>query len=115
MGEFVDFVYLYFLFNGRLVERHGELYTNNLTTTEQKLFGFVRITKGNSEYWYPVYLQPGRLYDSDYVWYYKQNRRAAAKVFGEQLVSDIRRQQAKVNAMWEVYGTLEHYIKKEDK
>ncbi len=110
MGEFVDDVYLYYLDDGDLVEKSGELYRRPKELETYKTTGTVVVKVDKSEYRYTVYLQPGVLYKSAYVWFYKPNKRAAAKVFREQLIDYIRIQQAKINNSWEVYDTLENYI-----
>lgn len=110
MGEFVDDVYLYYLDDGDLVEKSGELYRRPKELKTYKTTGTVVVKVDKGEYRYTVYLQPGVLYKSVYVWFYKPNKRAAAKVFRERLIGDIRHQQNKINDMWEVYDTLENYI-----
>ena len=68
----------------------------------------IKVDKG--EYRYTVYLQPGVLYKGVYVWFYKPNKRAAAKIFREQLIDDIRHCQDKINRIWDVYDVLENYV-----
>lgn len=110
MSEFVDDVYLYYLRNGDLVEIPAELYIGSEALKSQKPTGDAVVKVDKGEYRYAVYLQPGVLYGGTYVWFYKPNKRAAAKVFRERLINDIRSQLNKANAMWEVYDTLESYI-----
>lgn len=110
MGEFVDDVYLYYLDNGDLVEKSGELYRGAKELETYKTTGTVIVKVDKGEYRYTVYLQPGVLYKSVYVWFYKPNKRAAAKIFREELIDGIRNCQGKINRIWEVYDTLENYI-----
>lgn len=110
MGEFVDDVYLYYLRDGDLVEIPAELYTRSEVLKSQKPTGAVVVKVDKGEYRYTVYLQPGVLYKSVYVWFYKPNKRAAAKIFREELIDGIRNCQDKINRIWEVYDTLENYI-----
>ena len=110
MGEFVDDVYLYYLDNGNLVEKSGELYRRPKELKTYKTTGTVAVNVDKGEYRYTVYLQPGVLYKGAHVWFYKPNKRAAAKIFREQLIDNIRHCQDKINRIWEVYDMLETYI-----
>ncbi len=110
MGEFVDDVYLYYLDDGNLVEKSGELYIRPKELKTYKTTGTVVVKVDKGEYRYTVYLQPGVPYKSVYVWFYKPNKRAAAKIFREHLIDDIRHYQDKINDKWDMYDTLESYI-----
>lgn len=110
MGEYVDDIYLYYLDDGNLVEKSGELYRRPKELKTYKTTGTVVVKVDKGEYRYTVYLQPGVLYKGVYIWFYKPNKRAAAKIFREQLIDNIRHCQDKINRIWEVYDTLENYI-----
>lgn len=110
MSEFVNKIYLYYLRDGNLVEMQGALCSKPTVLRGQKPTGDAVVKVDKGEYRFTVYLQPGVLYGGTYVWFYKPNKRAAAKVFRERLINDVRSQLNKVNDMWEVYDTLESYI-----
>lgn len=110
MAEFVSDVYLYYLRDGSLVEEKGGLYRRPKELRQLETTGTVIVKVDKGEYRYTVYLQPGVLYKSVYVWFYKPNKRAAAKIFREELIDGIRNCQDKINVLWKVYDTLESYI-----
>ena len=111
MGEFVDNIYLYYLDNsGTLVEKPGELYRMPKELKTYETYGTVIVKADKGEYCYIVFLQPGVLYKRSHLWFYKPNKRAAAKIFREQLIDNIRHCQDKINCIWEIYDTLENYI-----
>lgn len=110
MGEFVDDVYLYYLDDGNLVEKSGELYRRPKELKTYKTTGTVVVKVDKGEYRYTVYLQPGVLYKGVYIWFYKPSKRTAAKIFREQLIDGIRCYQDKINDKWDMYDTLENYI-----
>lgn len=111
MDNFIDNIYLYYLLDGNLVEKQGKLYGKPNVTKNQKPIGTVTVKADLGKYSYSVFLQPGVLYGGTYIWFYKPNKRAAAKVFREQLISNIRRYQNKINGIWGLYDTLESYIR----
>lgn len=110
MGEFVDEIYLYYLDDGGLVEKPGELYKRPKELKTYKTTGTVVVKVDKGEYRYTVYLQPGVLYKGIYVWFYKPNKRAAAKIFREQLIDNVRHCWGRINRIWEIYDTLENCI-----
>ncbi len=111
MDNFIDDVYLYYLIDCNLIEKQGKLYGKPNATKNQKPIGIVTVKADIGKYSYSVFLQPGVLYGGTYIWFYKPNKRAAAKAFREQLIDDIRHQQDKIKYIWEAYDTLESYIK----
>lgn len=111
MGEFVDDIYLYYLRDGDLIEKRGELYRRPTELKKYETTGTVVVKVDKGEYRYTVYLQPGVLYKGVYIWFYKPNKRTAAKIFREQLIDGIRNCQDKINCIWKVYDTLESYIR----
>lgn len=111
MGEFVDDIYLYYLDNsGGLIEKPGELYKRPKELETYETNGTVIVKADKGEYRYTVFLKPGVLYKGSHLWFYKPNKRAAAKIFREQLIDNIRDCQDKINCIWKVYDMLETHI-----
>lgn len=100
-------VYVYSISNGELVERIGKLYRSDSVHKTGRLY----LGGVNNIMLTGVQLEPGVLWGDKYVWFYKPNKRTAAKVFQGSILEKIKDYSTRINNRWAVYDTLSSYIK----
>lgn len=100
-------VYVYHIYNGDLIEGTGKLYRGKSANDTGSLYigGAAQLTLTG------VQLQPGVVWCNSYIWFYKPNKRAAAKAFQNVILEQTKEYSAIINKKWALYDILSSYTK----